>query len=76
MEHTTPKRRSLVGITEIIDQYLPMSKRKARKFVKLYLDPIWIGNRMYVDRELLEALLNGISGNQFPLADEPERKES
>lgn len=67
--------RSLVGITEIVERYLPMSKRKARKFAKLYLDPIWIGNRMYVDRELLEALLNGISGNQFPLNDEIAEKQ-
>ena len=58
---------TLVGITEIVEKYLPMSKRKARKFVKKYLGPIWIGNRMYVDRELLEALLDGINGNQFPL---------
>lgn len=60
-------RSTLVGITEIVEKYLPMSKRKARKFAKKYLDPIWIGNRMYVDRELLEALLDGINGNQFPL---------
>lgn len=76
MEHRTPKRRSLVDINELVETYLPMSKRKARKFVKMYLEPIWIGNRMYVDRELLEALLNGISGNQFPLDDKPEVKKS
>ena len=58
---------TLVGITEIVERYLPMSKRKARKFVKTYLDPIFIGNTMYVDRELLEALLDGLNGNQFPL---------
>ena len=61
-------QHTLVGITEIVEKYLPMSKRKARKFAKKYLDPIWIGNRMYVDRELLEALLDGINGNQFPLS--------
>ena len=44
---------TLVGITEIVERYLPMSKRKVRRFVKMYLDPIWIGNQMYVDRELL-----------------------
>lgn len=66
------RQSTLVGITEIVERYLPMSKRKARKFVKLYLDPIWIGNRMYVDREVLEALLNGINGNQFPLGSKSE----
>lgn len=65
---------TLVGITEIVEKYLPMSKRKARKFVKKYLDPIWIGNRMYVDRELLKALLDGINGNHFPLDDVLETK--
>lgn len=67
-------RSSLVGITEIVERYIPISKRKARKFVKLYLDPIWIGNSMYVDRELLEALLNGLNGNQFPLDSKSEEK--
>ena len=75
MEHRNHKRRTLVGISELVETYLPMSKRKARKFVKMYLDPIWIGNRMYVDRELLEALLNGISGSQFPLDGKPGAKE-
>lgn len=65
---------TLVGITEIVEKYLPMSKRKARKFVKKYLDPIWIGNCMYVDRELLLALLDGINGNRFPLDGEVEIK--
>ena len=33
----------MVGITEITERYLPMSKRKARKFVSMYLDPSQIG---------------------------------
>ncbi len=68
-------KSTLVGITEIVERYIPMSRRKARKFAKKYLDPIWIGNRMYVDRKLLEALLDGMNGTQFPLNDEPERKQ-
>lgn len=75
MECKTTQKRALVGIGELTQTYLPMSKRKARKFVKMYLDPIWIGNRMYVDRELLEALLDGINGNHFPLDDEVETKQ-
>lgn len=67
MERRNHQKRTLVGISELVDTHLPMSKRKARKFVKTYLDPIWIGNQMYVNLELLEALLNGINGNKFPL---------
>lgn len=72
MERRNPQKRTLVGISELVDTYLPMSKRKARKFAKTYLNPIWIGNQMYVERELLEALLDGINGNKFPLGDVSE----
>ena len=75
MDDRKPKKRTLVGISELVETYLPMSKRKARKFVKMYLDPIWIGNQMYVDRRILEAMLDGINGNQFPLVDERETKQ-
>ena len=45
MEKTEKQANTqMVGITEITERYLPMSKRKARKFVSLYLDPIQIGN--------------------------------
>ena len=75
MEHRNSQKHMLVDISELTQTYLPVSRRKARKFVKRYLDPIWIGNRMYVDRELLEALLDGINGNHFPLDDEVETKQ-
>ena len=42
---------SLVGITEITERYLPISRRRARRFVSLYLQPIRIGNRIFVDRQ-------------------------
>ena len=58
---------SLVGITEITEQYLPISKRRARRFVTLYLNPIRIGNRIWVEREKLEQLLSGSEGRSFPL---------
>ncbi len=58
---------TLVGITEITERYLPVSKRKARKFVSLYLDPKRIGNRIFVDRAQLEALLHDPDREQFPL---------
>lgn len=58
---------TLVGITEIVEKYLPISKRKARKFVSLYLEPKRIGNRIYVDRAQLEALLQDPTQGHFPL---------
>lgn len=58
---------TLVGITEIVEKYLPISKRKARKFVSLYLEPKRIGNRIYVDRAQLEALLQDPNQEHFPL---------
>jgi hypothetical protein len=58
---------SLVGITEITEQYLPMSKRRVRRFVTLYLSPIRIGNRILVKREQLEQLLSGSEARSFPL---------
>ena len=65
---TTEKSKSaLVGITEISKTYLPISKKRVRKFVSIYLDPIYIGNRLFVDRAKLEALLNDPNRDKFPL---------
>ena len=57
----------LVDINEIIETYLPVSKRKARKFVTLYLDTKKIGNRIYVERQKLEELLLHSNRESFPL---------
>ena len=68
MEKTEKQANTqMVGITEITERYLPMSKRKARKFVSLYLDPIQIGNQIYVSRVPLEQLLNDPDGEKYPL---------
>ena len=56
-----------VDITEITQTYLPISKRKARKFVNLYLSPIRVGNRIYVERAQLERLLSDPDREIFPL---------
>lgn len=58
---------TLVGITEITEKYLPVSKRLARKFVATYLDYKLIGNRIFVDRVALEKLLNDPNRERFPL---------
>lgn len=60
-------KSTLVGITEITEKYLPISKKKARRFVSLYLDPKRIGNRIFVDRRKLEALLTDSEREVFPL---------
>lgn len=57
----------LVGISEITRCYLPVSKKKARRFVSLYLDSKRIGNRIYVDRQQLEQLLGDPNREKFPL---------
>ena len=56
-----------VDITEITKTYLPISKRKARKFVNLYLSPIRVGNRIYVERAQIERLLSDPDREIFPL---------
>ena len=62
-----PANTQMVGITEITERYLPLSKRKARKFVSLYLDPIQIGNQIYVNRVQLETLLYDPDQEKYPL---------
>ena len=61
------ERSALVGITELTRCYLPISKKKARRFVSLYLDSKRIGNRIYVDRQQLEQLLSDPNREKFPL---------
>jgi hypothetical protein len=61
------KNTKWVDICEITQHYLPISKRKARKFVAMYLLPKKVGNRIYVDREQLEQLLNDPNRELFPL---------
>ena len=56
-----------VDINEITKKYLPISKRKARKFVSLYLTPKRVGNRIYVERTQLETLLANPDRELFPL---------
>lgn len=61
------RKSALVDINEIVAGYLPVSKKKARKFVERYLDVKKIGNRLYVSRDQLEALLKDSSRKEFPL---------
>ena len=61
------RKSALVDINEIVAGYLPVSRKKARKFISQYLDVKKIGNRLYVSREQLEALLADSSRKEFPL---------
>ena len=64
---TEPNSTKLISITEIIKHYLPVSRRKARRLVHLYLNPKVIGNTLYVDRKELEDLLSDPDREKFPL---------
>ena len=61
------RKTAWVDISSIVREYLPVSKRKARKFVDLYLTPKRVGNRIYVEREQLERLLADPDRESFPL---------
>ena len=61
------KNTKWVDICEIVRVYLPISRRKARKFVDLYLSPKRVGNRIYVERTQLEQLLADPDREYFPL---------
>lgn len=60
-------KSKFVGITEITKSYLPISRKRARKFALLYLDAKRIGNRIFVERDKLEALLSNPERERFPL---------
>lgn len=60
--------RKYLTIADIQKQYLPISKKKIREFVKKYLNIKIIGGRIYVERELLEDLLKDTEHEQFPLS--------
>ena len=64
---TNTSKSKLVGITEITKSYLPISRKRARKFALLYLDAKRIGNRLFVERDKLDALLSDSDRDRFPL---------
>ena len=64
---TEANKSKLVGITEITKHYLPISKKRARRFALIYLDAKRIGNRIFVERDKLDALLSDPDRERFPL---------
>ena len=59
--------RKYLSINDVQREYLPVSKKKIRHFVKLYLNAKMIGGRLYVEREGLEKLLSNPDRNSLPL---------
>ena len=64
----TETTRKYLTITEIQQQYLPVSKKRIRALVKQYLDAKTLGGRIFVERSQLEALLNSKEQDNFPIA--------
>lgn len=64
---TKKRQTEWVDICELVSVYIPVSKRKARKFVETYLTPKRVGNRIYVQRQQLEQLLADPDRENFPL---------
>ena len=61
-------KRKYLTITEVQDEYLPVSKKKIRSLAKRYLSVKMIGGRMFVSREELEELLTDDDNAILPLS--------
>lgn len=61
------RQTAWVDVSSIVRDYLPISKRKARRFVESYLTVKRVGNRIYVERAQLEKLLADPERESFPL---------
>ena len=61
------KQTEWVDICEVVSVYLPVSKRKARRFAELYCTTKRGGSRIYVERAQLERLLADPNRERFPL---------
>ena len=54
----TSTERKYLSIADIQNDYLPISRKKIREFVKEHLNVRLIGGRIYVQRAALETLLS------------------
>lgn len=57
-----------MSIDDIQKEYLPVSKKRIRIFVKKYLPVKLIGGRIYVERAGLERLLADPDREKLPLS--------
>ena len=60
-------KRQYITISDIQNEYLPISKKKIRVLVKKYLSTRMLGNRIFVDRQKLEELLASEDGQKLEL---------
>ena len=60
-------QRKYLSVNEIQAEYLPISKKKIRFFMKKYLQVKTIGGRLFVEREALENLLTDSENQIFAL---------
>lgn len=65
MEET--QKCQYLSITDIQKEYLPISRKKLRIFVKRYLDAKMIGNCIFVSREELEGVLHNPENANLPI---------
>ena len=61
-------KRQYLTISEIQDEYLPISTKKIRILVKKYLPTRMLGNRIFVDCAKLEELLSNEDGQRLDLS--------
>lgn len=59
--------RKYISVNDIQKHYLPLSKKRIRLFIKKYLSAKIIGNRLFVERDALEAILNDSEKTELPL---------
>ena len=60
-------KRQYLTISDIQNEYLPISKKKIRILVKKYLPTRMLGNRIFVERQKLEELLASEDGQKLEL---------
>lgn len=65
MEET--QKCQYLSITDIQKEYLPISRKELRMFVKRYLDAKMIGNHIFVSREELEEVLHNPENASLPI---------
>ena len=65
--NTAENTRKYLTVDEIQKEYLPLSKKRIRTLVKLYLPIKTIGGRIFVDRQQLEDLLADVDREYLPL---------
>ena len=64
---TNSTERKYLTVGDIQKEYLPISSKKLRAWVKEHLPVKHIGRRIYVERTALEAFLSKEDGSPYPL---------